>query len=139
MVIHGVVYDFVNKLLKNSSKLKILGDGNQVKSYLDVNDGIEGVIRIPDLHNESSSIFNLGHYQTMNVKDLADIVGDEMELSDVEYEYAGGERGWLGDSPFVHLDIKKANNYGWEPKITIEDSIRNTVRYLLSKDSRRFR
>ena len=136
---HGVVYDFVNKLLENSSKLKILGDGKQVKSYLDVKDGVEGVTNIPDLHNEISAVFNLGHYQTMNVKDLADIVCDEMNLNSVEYEYSGGERGWLGDSPLVHLDTKKANSYGWEPKITIENSIRNTVRYLLSKDSRRFR
>ena len=75
----------------------------------------------------------------MNVKYLADIVCDEMDLINVEYDYAGGERGWLGDSPLVHLDTKKANKYGWEPKVTIENSIRNTVRYLLSKDSRRFR
>ena len=136
---HGVVYDFVNKLLENSSKLKILGDGKQVKSYLDVKDGVEGVTNIPDLHNEISAVFNLGHNQTMNVKDLADIVCDEMNLNSVEYEYSVGERGWLGDSPLVHLDTKKANSYGWKPKITIENSIRNTVRYLLSKDSRRFR
>ena len=136
---HGVVYDFVNKLLENSSKLKILGDGKQVKSYLDVKDGVEGVTNIPDLHNEISAVFNLGHNQTMNVKDLADIVCDEMNLNSVEYEYSGGERGWLGDSPLVHLDTKKANSFGWKPKITIENSIRNTVRYLLSKDSRRFR
>ena len=136
---HGVVYDFVNKLLENSSKLKILGDGKQVKSYLDVNDGIEGVTNIPNLHNELSSVFNLGHNQTMNVKALADIVCDEMNLNNVEYEFTGGERGWVGDSPLVHLDTKKANDYGWKPKITIENSIRNTVRYLLSNDSRRFR
>ena len=119
--------------------MKILGDGKQVKSYLDVKDGVEGVTNIPDLHNEISAVFNLGHNQTMNVKDLADIVCDEMNLNSVEYEYSGGERGWLGDSPLVHLDTKKANSYGWKPKITIENSIRNTVRYLLSKDSRRFR
>ena len=136
---HGVVYDFVNKLLMNSSKLQILGDGQQVKSYLDVKDGIKGVIEIPVLHDECSSVFNLGHYQTLNVKDLADIVCDEMNLIDVEYEYAGGERGWLGDSPFVHLDTIKANKFGWEPKISIEDSIRETVKYLILKDSRRFR
>ncbi len=136
---HGVIYDFVKKLLNNSSKLQILGNGEQVKSYLDVKDGIDGVINIPDAHNEVSSVFNLGHFQTMNVKDLADIVCDEMALTKVKYEFEGGERGWLGDSPLVHLDTKKANSYGWEPKISIEESIRNTVRYLLSSDSTRFR
>ena len=136
---HGVIYDFVNKLLNDSSTLKILGDGKQVKSYLDVRDGVDGVINISNLNNDNTSVFNLGHYQTMNVKDLADIVCDEMNLKNVKYEYTGGERGWVGDSPLVHLDTKKANSYGWKPKISIEKGIRRTVRYLLSEKSNRFR
>ena len=136
---HGVIYDFVKKLLLNSSKLEILGDGNQIKSYLDVKDGVEGVINISEKQNDDSSIFNLGHFQKMNVKDLADIVCDEMHLKNVKYEFAGGERGWVGDSPFVHLATSKAYKYGWEPEIDIEIGIRNTVRYLLSDVSKRFR
>ena len=136
---HGVIYDFVKKLLNDSSKLEILGNGKQIKSYLDVRDGVKGVINISELHEQNSSVFNLGHFQTMNVKNLADIVCDEMNLNKVEYHFTGGERGWVGDSPLVHLDTQKANKYGWEAEISIEDSIRTTVRYLLSEDSKRFR
>ena len=136
---HGVIYDFVKKLLNNNSKLEILGDGKQVKSYLDVRDGVDGVINISKLHNNNSLVFNLGHFETMNVKDLADIVCDEMNLKDVKYQYSGGVRGWIGDSPLVHLDTKMAEEFGWKPKISIEESIRDTVRYLLSGDSKRFR
>ena len=136
---HGVIYDFVKKLLNDSSKLEILGNGKQIKSYLDVRDGVKGVINISELHDQNSSVFNLGHFQTMNVKNLADIVCDEMNLNKVEYHFTGGERGWVGDSPLVHLDTQKANKYGWEAEISIEDSIRTTVRYLLSEDSKRFR
>ena len=136
---HGVIYDFVKKLLNDSSKLKILGDGEQVKSYLDVRDGIDGVINISKENKLNTAIFNLGHLQTMKVKDLADIVCDEMKLNNVKYEFTGGERGWVGDSPLVHLATKKANEYGWRPKISIEDGIRRTVRYLLTEESRRFR
>lgn len=136
---HGVIYDFVKKLLNDSSKLEILGNGKQIKSYLDVRDGVKGVINISELHEQNSSVFNLGHFQTMNVKNLADIVCDEMNLNKVEYHFTGGERGWVGDSPLVHLDTQKANKYGWKPEISIEDSIRTTVRYLLSEDSKRFR
>ena len=136
---HGVIYDFVKKLLNDSSKLEILGNGKQMKSYLDVRDGVKGVINISELHDQNSSVFNLGHFQTMNVKNLADIVCDEMNLNKVEYHFTGGERGWVGDSPLVHLDTQKANKYGWEAEISIEDSIRTTVRYLLSEDSKRFR
>ena len=136
---HGVIYDFVKKLLNDSSKLEILGNGKQIKSYLDVRDGVKGVINISELHDQNSSVFNLGHFQTMNVRNLADIVCDEMNLNKVEYHFTGGERGWVGDSPLVHLDTQKANKYGWEAEISIEDSIRTTVRYLLSEDSKRFR
>ena len=136
---HGVIYDFVKKLLKNKSNLEILGNGKQIKSYLDVRDGVNGVLNISEQHTNNSLIINLGHFQTMNVKDLADIVCDEMNLKNVEYKYTGGERGWIGDSPLVHLDTKKAFEYGWEPTISIENSIRETVKYLLSEDSKRFR
>lgn len=136
---HGVIYDFVKKLLNDSSKLEILGDGNQIKSYLDVRDGIKGVINLSKKNNLNSSVFNLGHCQTMKVTELADIVCEELNLDNVKYEFTGGERGWLGDSPLVHLDTKKANEYGWKPKISIEDGIRSTVKYLLSDESRLFR
>lgn len=136
---HGVIYDFVNKLLKDPTKLEILGDGNQIKSYLDVQDGIKGVLDISNLQENNSSIFNLGHEKTMNVKYLADIVCDQMHLNNVKYIFKGGERGWIGDSPMVHLDITKAKSYGWKPEISIEEGIRNTVKYLLEDQSRMFR
>ncbi len=136
---HGVIYDFVNKLLEDPKNLKILGDGNQVKSYLDVRDGVKGVLDISEKQKNISSIFNLGHYQTMPVIKLADIVCDQMNLKNVKYHFAGGKRGWIGDSPLVHLDTSKAKKHGWQPKISIEEGIRETVKYLLSKDSRRFR
>ena len=87
----------------------------------------------------NSSVFNLGHFQTMKVTELADIVCEELNLDNVKYEFTGGERGWLGDSPLVHLDTKKAHEFGWQPKISIEDGIRCTVKYLLSDESRFFR
>ncbi len=136
---HGVIYDFVNKLLKDPKKLEILGDGNQVKSYLDVRDGVQGVLDISEKQRNNSSIYNLGHDQTMPVIKLADIVCDQMNLKNVKYNFAGGKRGWIGDSPLVHLDTNKAKEYGWYPKITIEDGIRQTVKYLLFKNTRRFR
>ena len=136
---HGVVYDFVKKLINNPHKLEILGNGKQVKSYLDVKDGIRGVFNLSELHNEKTSIFNLGHSEIMNVVSLANIICDEMNLNKVKYIYTGGERGWIGDSPLVQLDIEKAKNFGWQPSIEIEESIRSTVRYLLESEERRYR
>lgn len=66
----------------------------------------------------------------MNVLDLADIIVDELNLKGVRYATTGGERGWLGDSPFVHLDTTKLKRLGWRPQVSIDQGIRNTVRYL---------
>ena len=128
---HGVIYDFMNKLRADPTKLEILGDGHQRKSYLHVEDGIRGIFlaveRIPDMKN----VINLGHVDYMNVTDLANVVCDEMGLKGVAFHYTGGVRGWLGDSPFVHLDTSKIRDAGFQPQVSIEDGVRRTVRYLL--------
>ena len=77
------------------------------------------------------NVINLGHTEYMNVRDLAEIVCHELGLGDVVYHYGSGPRGWIGDSPFVHLDISKLEAAGFRPRISIEDGIRQTVRYLM--------
>jgi UDP-glucose 4-epimerase len=128
---HGVIFDFMNKLRRNPKELEILGDGNQKKSYLHVKDGVSGLFSALDNSQDLKNLFNLGHLDHMNVKDLADIICDEMGLTDVEYRFTGGSRGWLGDSPFVLLDIERIMELGFKPLISIEDGVRKTVRYLL--------
>jgi UDP-glucose 4-epimerase len=128
---HGVVRDFVQKLRRNPKELEILGDGGQRKSYLDVSDGVRGIFRAMENLKGRKNVINLGHVEFMNVKDLADLVCQEMGLRDVAYRFTGGPRGWLGDSPFVLLDISKIQETGFQPQISIEEGIRRTVRYLL--------
>lgn len=129
---HGVVFDFVNKLRDNPEELEILGDGKQTKSYLHVDDGIEGIFLVLDKPTKDiTNIFNLGHIDYVGVKNVAIIVADEMRLRNVDFKFLGGNRGWIGDSPFVYLDTSKIQGLGFFPKIKIEDAIRRTVRYLL--------
>jgi len=135
---HGVVYDFVSKLLSDPSHLFILGDGSQQKSFLDVRDGISGILSLVN-HKQRCAIFNLGNTDLISVREVADIVCLRMNLADVCYSYSGGSRGWIGDSPIVHLDISRALMHGWHPKITIKDSINATVDYLLSDQENLFR
>lgn len=127
---HGVIFDFVRKLRLNPRVLEILGDGNQRKSYLDVSDGVAGIFYAIRHARERKNIFNLGHDESMNVLDLADIVVQELGLEAVDYRTTGGERGWPGDAPFVHLDTARLKSLGWQPQVSIEQGIRNTVRYL---------
>ncbi|MBV8337120.1 MAG: NAD-dependent epimerase/dehydratase family protein [Alphaproteobacteria bacterium] len=127
---HGVIFDFVKKLAADPHVLEILGDGKQRKSYLDVVDGADGIFHAIEHAKERKNIFNLGHDEFMTVLQLADVVVKELGLEGVRYRTTGGERGWLGDSPFVHLDTSKLKALGWHPQVSIRRSIRNTVRYL---------
>ena len=127
---HGVIFDFVKKLRSNDQVLEVLGDGKQRKSYLDVIDGVDGIFHAVEHAKQLKNVFNLGHGDFMNVLALADVIVEELGLKRVRYLTTGGERGWLGDSPFVHLDTTKLKALGWRPQISIERGIRNTVRYL---------
>jgi UDP-glucose 4-epimerase len=127
---HGVIFDFLKKLKDNTQMLEVLGDGKQRKSYLDVIDGVNGIFYAVEHAKQLKNVFNLGHDEFMNVLDLADIIVEELGLKRVRYLTTGGERGWLGDSPFVHLDTTKLKALGWRPQVSIERGIRNTVRYL---------
>lgn len=131
---HGVVFDFVNKLRANPSELEILGDGNQRKSYLHVEDGIRGVFKALEKIPGNKVILNLGHDDFMTVTRLAEIVCQEMGLDGVSFRFTGGIRGWVGDSPFVHLDTSRIKQAGFTPGVSIEEGIRRTVRYLLSNE-----
>jgi UDP-glucose 4-epimerase len=131
---HGVVFDFVKKLKANPTQLEILGDGGQKKSYLDVEDGVAAMLLAVEKANDKINIFNLGNKAYMNVLTVADIICKEMGLNNVRYNFTGGTRGWIGDSPFVHLDISRISSLGWTPKYSIEDSVKRTAAYLLSND-----
>ena len=126
---HGVIYDFYKKLVLNPKELEILGDGNQSKSFLDVQDGVRGIIDLTK-HDKNTEIFNLGHTEVMNINQLAKIICNYLKLKNTKFIYTGSKRGWIGDSPLVHLDISKANSFGWIPQVSIQDGIINTLNFL---------
>jgi UDP-glucose 4-epimerase len=128
---HGVIFDFMRKLGKNSSELQILGDGTQRKSYLHVSDGVGAILKAVEKSQHKTNIFNLGNKEWISVTDLTDIVCSTLGLKDVNYKYTGGIRGWKGDTPFVHLDIAKIRSLGWEPEHSVKETIVATVKYLM--------
>lgn len=128
---HGVIYDFVNKLRVNPERLEILGDGLQKKSYLHVSDGIRGIFMALERIKNLKNVLNLGHVDYVSVTELAGIVCEEMGLKDVNFHFTGGQRGWLGDSPLVQLNISRMQQAGFQPHVSIQEGIRRTTRYLL--------
>jgi len=128
---HGVVFDVMRKLRQDARRLPLLGDGTQRKSYLYVRDGVRGIFRGIENASANKNVFNLGHDYFLTVIDVVRIILETMGLKDVRLEFAGGRRGWLGDSPLVHLDTRKIKALGWAPETTIEEGLRRTVRYLI--------
>ena len=131
----GAIWDFEHKLLKNPKELEILGNGKQSKDYLHVKDCVNGIMLGYEKSSGRLNIFNLGLQEQTKVDELADIVIDEMGLSNVMKKYSGGERGWIGDNPVVYLSIKKMQELGWRPKATPRDTIRETARWTLKEIS----
>jgi len=128
-----VLSDFIEKLSANHKELEILGDGKQCKSYLLVNDCIEGMLIAIKKSNEKINIFNLGPEDFVTVDEIGKIVIDEMGLKNVKFKYSGGDRGWKGDVPRFLLDITKIRKLGWKPRYTSKEAIRIATRSLLDK------
>ncbi|MBI5001392.1 MAG: NAD-dependent epimerase/dehydratase family protein [Euryarchaeota archaeon] len=129
---HGVTYDFVKKLLANPRELEIFGDGRQRKSFLHVQDCVDGFMHAHKHAKGKVNVFNIGNVDTITVSRVADIIVEEMGLKGVRFNYTGGDRGWIGDAPVVHLSIQRLRVLGWEPKIGVEEGIRRTARWLLA-------
>ncbi len=126
---HGHVFDFYKQLLNDPTNLHVLGDGKQCKSYLYVQDCIDGILLALEKANEKINIFNLGTDATCQVNDSIKCITESLRLSP-DLHYSGGRRGWIGDNPFIHLDISKISKLGWKPKLNILESIIRTVNYL---------
>ena len=131
---HGVTYDFIKKLRKNSHVLEILGDGSQKKSYLYISDCIDAMLFGMEKSKSKVEIFNIGSEDWVDVKKIADIVSREMGLSP-EYRFTGGVdggRGWKGDVKIMRLSIDKLKNMGWKPEYGSKESIEMTAKWLIS-------
>ena len=131
---HGVIYDFIEKLRKDPLKLEVLGDGTQSKSYLYVEDCIEGMIHGAETTNEDVEILNIGSEDRVTVLEIARIVIEEMGLEGTEIELTGGVdggRGWKGDVKLMQLDMQRLKTLGWTPKRSSAEAVRETARNLV--------
>lgn len=125
---HGVIYDFINKLQKDSTQLQILGDGRQTKPYIYVTDLIEAIMQFKDQVRENVLLYNVGVEGASSVTTIANIICEEMHLQHVNYNYTGGEGGWKGDVPRFEYCIDKIHHAGWRAKYTSDEAVRLTVR-----------
>ena len=130
---HGHVFDFYQKLKANPGVLPVLGNGRQRKSYLYIQDCIDAIFVATEKSNEKVNIFNLGVDGYCEVNDSIGWICEKLELKP-ELQYTGGDRGWIGDNPFIFLDTKKIQSLGWRPKHEIQDGVIKTIEYLKANE-----
>lgn len=126
---HGHVFDFYKKLLENPERLEVLGNGKQRKSYIYVQDCIDAMLLAIEKSSEQKNIFNLGTDEYCEVNDSIKWICGHLNVSP-QIVYSGGERGWIGDNPFIFLDCSRMKKLGWKPKYTIKEGIIKTLTYL---------
>lgn len=126
---HGHVFDFIKRLRQDPSKLVILGNGKQLKSYLHIFDLMKGLWAAIDSQPQGYKVFNIGHDDALTVDRSVSYILDELKLKP-ELQYSGGERGWIGDSPRIQLECSALKKLGWNQTHSLEKGVRDTVRYL---------
>jgi UDP-glucose 4-epimerase len=126
---HGHVFDFFKHLKKDPRVLPVLGDGKQRKSYLYVQDCVDGILLAIERATAKVNIFNLGLDEYCEVRDSIAWICEELNVQP-ELKFSGGERGWIGDNPFIFLDCSAIRALGWQPKLNIRQGVERTLRYL---------
>jgi len=126
---HGHIVDFFKQLQEHPGVLHVLGNGKQRKSYLYVQDCIDAILMTIEKSNAKTTVLNLGTDEYCEVTDSIGWICEELDVKP-EIRYGGGDRGWIGDNPFIFLDCSAVRSLGWKPKLTIKQGVIQTVRYL---------
>ena len=130
---HGHVFDFVNRLAKDPTTLHILGNGLQRKSYLYVGDCIDAMLTAIERATSKFNLFNLGTEEYCEVNDSARWIAERLGVSP-RFTYSGGDRGWVGDNPFIFLDTARIRALGWRPKLAFAEPVERTVDWLIDNE-----
>ncbi len=128
---HGHVFDFVKRLREDPERLRILGDGTQRKSYLHVGDCLDAMLLAINTCTAKFNVFNLGTDEYCQVTDSVGWITERLGVKP-RLEFTGGDRGWVGDNPFIFLETSRIRALGWSPKLTIRQGVERTVDYLLA-------
>jgi UDP-glucose 4-epimerase len=127
---HGAVFDFVERLRKDPSKLRVLGDGTQSKPYMHVSDLVRAILVAWDSAAEPIAVYHAGNADACTVAEIARIVLEEMHLAGRPIEYMGGDRGWPGDVPRFAYVTSHLGSLGFEVTMTSAEAVRSAARAL---------
>lgn len=131
---HGVGFDFIRALRRDPTRLHILGDGKQSKSYIYVLDVVNAVLSMSATRKVPFEAFNIATGDYITVNEIAQIAISELRLSSdsVTFTFSGGDRGWKGDVPIVRLSTEKARLRGWQCSHSCEEALRISMRSMIA-------
>jgi UDP-glucose 4-epimerase len=126
---HGVGFDFVRSLISDPTRLRVLGDGRQSKSYVHVLDVVDAVLVAYRKQDEPYQAYNVATGDYITVTEIADLAAEVLGLDpdEVEYEYTGGSRGWKGDVPIVRLNTERIRSLGWSNRYSSREALRDSL------------
>ncbi|MBC8343434.1 MAG: NAD-dependent epimerase/dehydratase family protein [Bacteroidetes bacterium] len=128
---HGVTHDFILRLVEDNTQLKIFGNGMQSKPYIHVSDVLSAFKHIESFQTSGYDMFNVGSDDHLTVDQIADLVCKSLDLSDVKYNYTGGDRGWKADVPIYRLDTTKVRSLGWKNEKNSETAVNDAAQSML--------
>ena len=131
-VTHGVVFDFIKRLKKDPSHLRILGDGKQSKAYLHVDDVLDALMLVQKKSKDRVNFYNLSSTSFISVNAIANEVLSAMRIKKTPKQHTGGKGGWKGDVPIMRLHNNKLHRLGWRPRYTSKQAVKATIQSLLS-------
>jgi UDP-glucose 4-epimerase len=135
---HGVGFDFLRRLAEEPTRLEILGDGRQSKSYIHVRDVLNAVLVAADRREQAFEVYNVATGDYVTVAEIARLAAEcaDLDPDSVRYDYAGSDRGWKGDIPVVRLNIDRIKSRGWRPELSSPEALREAMRAMI-EDARR--
>ncbi len=137
---HGVGFDFLRKLRENPHRLEILGDGNQSKSYIHVDDVLSAVLLAHDATKERFRVYNVATGDYITVREIADLAAKcaGLDPSSVQYIFTGGDRGWKGDVPVMRLNSGRIRKLGWRSMRSSKEALHAALESMLAESDHVF-
>jgi UDP-glucose 4-epimerase len=132
---HGVGFDFVRRLRADPSRLEVMGDGSQSKSYILAGDVVAAVLAAVD-HDDGSpfSAYNVATGDYITVREIAELAIEGLGIAPgtTEIAYGPEPRGWKGDVPVVRLSTDRIRSLGWRPSAGSREALRSSMEAMLA-------
>jgi len=134
---HGVGFDFIRRLRRDPSRLEILGDGRQSKSYVLVADVVNAVLSMSATRLVDFEVFNVATGDYITVSEIAEVALDVLGIprDTCQFTYTGGSRGWKGDVPVIRLSTERIRSRGWAPSMGSREALRTAMAAMAEEDA----